>query len=41
MTSCALGAKVIEKHIILDKSLGGVDLSFPLNLGNLKNDKRL
>ena len=30
MTSCALGAKVIEKHIILDKSLGGVDSEFSI-----------
>ncbi len=29
--SIALGAKVIEKHLILDRSLGGPDSSFSLN----------
>ena len=30
MTSCALGVKVIEKHIILDRSFGGVDAEFSI-----------
>ena len=31
VTAVALGATVIEKHIILDKKLGGVDSAFSLN----------
>jgi pseudaminic acid synthase len=31
VTSVALGAKVIEKHFILDKSIGGPDASFSLD----------
>lgn len=31
ITSVALGAKVIEKHFILDKSIGGPDASFSLD----------
>ncbi|MDY8138679.1 pseudaminic acid synthase [Aquimarina sp. 2201CG5-10] len=31
--SVALGAKVIEKHFILDKSIGGADASFSLDTG--------
>jgi pseudaminic acid synthase len=31
VTSIALGAKVIEKHFILDKSIGGPDASFSLD----------
>lgn len=30
MTSVALGAKIIEKHFILDRSLGGPDSSFSM-----------
>lgn len=32
----ALGAKVIEKHVILDKSIGGPDSSFSLDMKELK-----
>ncbi|MBL6449859.1 pseudaminic acid synthase [Fulvivirga sp. 29W222] len=32
VTSVALGAKVIEKHFILDKALGGPDADFSLNI---------
>lgn len=32
ITAVALGAKVIEKHFILDKSVGGPDSSFSLDL---------
>jgi len=31
VTAVALGAKVIEKHFILDKSIGGADASFSLD----------
>jgi sialic acid synthase SpsE len=31
VTAVALGASVVEKHIILDKSLGGVDSGFSLS----------
>jgi pseudaminic acid synthase len=31
VTSIALGAKVIEKHFIIDRSLGGPDASFSMN----------
>ncbi|MCR1811853.1 pseudaminic acid synthase [Sulfurospirillum sp. hDNRA2] len=32
ITAVALGAKVIEKHFILDKSIGGADASFSLDM---------
>ena len=32
VVSVALGAKVIEKHFIIDRSIGGPDASFSLNL---------
>lgn len=32
----SLGARIIEKHIILDKSLGGVDSAFSLDPGEFK-----
>lgn len=32
----ALGAKVVEKHVILDKSIGGPDASFSLDMNELK-----
>lgn len=31
MTAVALGATVVEKHFILDRSLGGIDSAFSLN----------
>lgn len=31
LTAVALGAKVVEKHFILDRSLGGLDSGFSLN----------
>lgn len=31
MTAVALGATVVEKHFILDRSLGGIDSTFSLN----------
>ena len=36
MLSVAMGAKIIEKHFILDKSLGGPDASFSLDEGEFK-----
>ncbi|MBD1221293.1 pseudaminic acid synthase [Virgibacillus halodenitrificans] len=36
VTSVALGAKVIEKHFILDKSIGGPDSSFSLDKEEFK-----
>lgn len=35
--SVAMGAKIIEKHFILDKSLGGPDESFSLDEGEFKD----
>ena len=36
ITSVALGAKVIEKHLILDKSVGGPDAAFSLDRTEFK-----
>ena len=36
MLSVGMGAKIIEKHFILDKSLGGPDASFSLDEGEFK-----
>lgn len=36
VTSVALGAKVIEKHFILDKSIGGPDAAFSLDRAQFK-----
>ncbi|SFM23541.1 N-acetylneuraminate synthase [Gracilibacillus orientalis] len=36
ITAVALGAKVVEKHIILDKSIGGPDASFSLDRNEFK-----
>lgn len=36
VVSVALGAKVIEKHFILDKAIGGPDASFSLDQGEFK-----
>ncbi len=36
ITAVALGARVIEKHFILDKSIGGPDASFSLDKGEFK-----
>jgi pseudaminic acid synthase len=35
--SVALGAKVIEKHITLDKKIGGADASFSLDINEFKD----
>ena len=37
IVSVALGAKVIEKHFILDKSIGGPDASFSLDKQEFKS----
>ncbi len=36
ITSIAFGAKIIEKHFILDKSIGGPDASFSMNQNEFK-----
>lgn len=36
LVAVSLGAKVIEKHFILDRSMGGVDASFSLNINEFK-----
>lgn len=36
LVAVALGAKVIEKHFILDRNMGGVDASFSLNIDEFK-----
>lgn len=36
ITSVAFGAKIIEKHFILDKSIGGPDASFSMNQNEFK-----
>lgn len=36
VTSVALGAKVIEKHFILDKNIGGPDAAFSLDMAEFK-----
>ena len=37
LTSVALGAKIIEKHFILDKTLGGPDASFSMDQDEFKD----
>ena len=37
IASIALGAKIIEKHFIIDKSIGGSDASFSLDQSEFKN----
>lgn len=37
IVAVALGAKLIEKHFILDKGIGGPDASFSLDFGEFKN----
>lgn len=37
ITSVAFGAKIIEKHFILDKSIGGPDASFSMDKNEFKN----
>jgi len=37
ITSIALGAKIIEKHFILDKSIGGPDASFSMDQKEFKD----
>ena len=44
IAAVALGAKIVEKHLILDRSLGGPDCKFSLNpneFTNLVNDIRM
>ena len=36
IVACTLGAKVIEKHFILDKSIGGADCEFSLDKTEFK-----
>lgn len=37
IAATALGARIIEKHVILDKSLGGPDIDFSLDIHEFKN----
>ena len=37
IVAVSLGAKLIEKHFILDKEIGGPDASFSLDFGEFKN----
>ena len=37
ITAVALGARIVEKHFILDRSLGGVDSAFSLDAGEFKH----
>ena len=37
VVAVSLGAKLIEKHFILDKEIGGPDASFSLDFGEFKN----
>ena len=37
ITAVALGAKVIEKHFILDKSIGGADADFSMDKGEFQS----
>ena len=37
VVAVSLGAKIIEKHFILDKNIGGPDASFSLDFGEFKN----
>jgi len=41
ITAVALGAKVIEKHFILDKAIGGADASFSLDVEALRDTEKL
>lgn len=36
LTAVAMGAKVIEKHFIIDKNIGGLDSSFSLDINEFK-----
>ena len=36
LTAVAMGAKVIEKHFIIDKKIGGLDSSFSLDINEFK-----
>ena len=36
MTAVALGAEVVEKHFIIDRSIGGPDADFSMNFGEFK-----
>ena len=36
MVAVSFGAKIIEKHFILDKSIGGPDASFSLDFSEFK-----
>jgi len=37
ITAVTLGAKIIEKHFILDKSIGGADADFSMDKGEFQN----
>ena len=40
IVATALGAKIIEKHFIIDRSIGGPDASFSMNENEFKEENK-